>query len=148
MRENYEIEDSRTTAALISSFSWKSVTKPFLEAEGVPPSIRMQRTFFFWKVGWKSSQGWIYLEKIPQKLRSLTIKNWWIESSMGWWCANIRNLQPACNIHSSYKIVRTWKDYYMKTKSMTRCEILRILLLNPQLKKICQDLKANKESYE
>lgn len=39
----------RTTAALIESFSWKSVTKACLDAAGVLPSIRMQSTFFFWK---------------------------------------------------------------------------------------------------
>lgn len=35
----------------MASFSWKSVTKDCLDPAGVPPSIRIQPTFFFWKLG-------------------------------------------------------------------------------------------------
>lgn len=46
----------------------------------------------------------IYGKKISIDFKGLTRKSWCIASSMGWWCANIRNLQPACNNHNLWRL--------------------------------------------
>lgn len=46
----------------------------------------------------------IYGKKISIDFKGLTRKSLCIASSMGWWCANIRNLQPACNNHNIWRL--------------------------------------------
>lgn len=66
-----QMHEVLTTAAFISSFSWKSETKACLEEAGVFPSILMQPTFFFCNYFWKSDEKLRGFTKLFWKLNAL-----------------------------------------------------------------------------